>query len=900
MTNQPGGPKKILLVDGSNIAFRMYFALERTHLTSPDGRPSWAIFGFMKAVFEVILKEKPTVMVTCFDTSGPTFRSERADFYKANRPTEMPQELQIQWPEIQRGLQLLGVKILKQDGIEADDFIGTLALEAVQAGWEADILSGDKDNFQLVRPGVSILYPGSFGGVNKMDSHAVIAKMGVRPDQIVDFKALAGDSSDNIPGVPGVGEKTAQTLLAQFGDLDSIYAKLNEVSSNAVRAKLEAGKESAYLSQFLATIKTDCLSDFKFTQDSYHLQPDAAGLRRFLAEYKLSSLEKQLPKVFEVLGLSGDSGDDLFSTQSMATDILVDTQKGLEHGHARVELKDLTSLIRPQSHTALEMVPTADGHYVLALCQEQKGRPEVWTCLVDLAKDADELNQLLGSLAGKIYAYDQKRLYKILRLASIHLSKKTLDVMLGAYVQNSSQPVDLPDLIKNKLGSGFQVWTGMDLETYANRAAQNAAACLSLGQKFSAELEGRLPFVWQQIESPLALVLGDMEMRGVYIDKPSLSGISKELARQIEIIEKRLKSDLNEPDLNLNSSQQLGQVLIAKGFALGKTSKGQPSTDRYTLDKLAEIDDTGLIQGIIEYRTLTKLYSTYTESFQTLIGPDGRIHGEFSQIVAATGRLSSINPNLQNIPIKNPVYGKLIRSCFAAEPGNLLIAADYSQVELRFLADLCGDDKLIEAFEMTQDIHARTASEVFEVSIEKVTKDQRRVGKTLNFALLYQQGSFATARMLGVSTKEANQIIEKYFAKFPKVKPFIESTIEKARNCGYVETFWGRRRYFTNLNHSNANLRKADERAAFNAVLQGSNADLIKLSMLDFKKRLQVSGMSAEIILQVHDELVVEAPKEHIEKVHGLLVEAMYLGQPLKVPIQVDSGVGVNWAECKH
>lgn len=414
--------------------------------------------------------------------------------------------------------------------------------------------------------------------------------------------------------------------------------------------------------------------------------------------------------------------------------------------------------------------------------------------------------------------------------------------------------------------------------------------------------------LWKEIESPLAFVLAKIENYGVYINKASLEETAEKLSLKVNQLQEEILGKFGEifsekenvEHINLNSPAQLGEALKKAGYLLKETKTGKISTDRAVLEELLLTDENNLIQPILDYRTVAKLSSTYTQTFLQVLDENSRIHTQYNQLGSATGRISSNNPNLQNIPIRNPEYGPLIRSCFAAEKGNSLICADYSQIELRLLAHFCGDEVLTEAFALNQDIHQRTASEIFDVPLEQVTKQQRRLGKTLNFALVYQQGSFATAVQLGISQKEAAAFINKYFAKFSKVKPYIESTIAKAKETGYVETLFGRRRYFENLNSSMVMLRKLDERAAFNAVLQGSNADLIKKAMILLDEKFQKENLKAQIVLQVHDELVVECSTEIAEKVSKIVVETMQLNQPLKVPVLVEAGIGNNWKEGKE
>ena len=477
-----------------------------------------------------------------------------------------------------------------------------------------------------------------------------------------------------------------------------------------------------------------------------------------------------------------------------------------------------------------------------------------------------------------------------------------LCMMLAGFVQNSSLPFDLLTQAQRNLEP--QVLADLiekfnDPNQKLNTQERESVVSLYLAKRYFQLFDRKLIDLWQNIESPTALILAKMELNGVYIDKDKLKIVSDELETGAAQLQVEVLDLLKAPTLNLNSPSQLGTVLVERGFKLKKGASGKISTDRAVLETLEVADETGVISKILEYRTLSKLFSTYTDSFLKLLDPNSRIHGTYNQVQAATGRLSSNNPNLQNIPIRNPKYGPLIRSTFSAPAERVIIAADYSQMELRLLAHFCEDPVLIDAFAQNQDIHTRTTSEIFEIPIDKVTKEQRRLGKTLNFALVYQQGPQATAKQLGIKTKEASAYIEKYFARFAKVKPFVEEVLENARKVSYVETYFGRRRYFENLNSGNDFLRKIDERAAFNTVLQGSNADIIKLAMINLELRLKDENLDAKIILQVHDELVLEAGANQAQKIKGVLVEEMEINQPLKVPILVEAGVGQNWAEAK-
>lgn len=492
----------------------------------------------------------------------------------------------------------------------------------------------------------------------------------------------------------------------------------------------------------------------------------------------------------------------------------------------------------------------------------------------------------------KVFVYGAKEVYKLFE--NTLEAPIFLDLKLAAYIDNSNLGFEWNDFLYRY---NFEELNAKDFDDNLNLI--KLFQTHKLGQYFISNLDPKLLDLWQNIESPLARVLAVMEQNGIYIDKNKLQEISDELATETQRLTTEIKQILNAPNLNLNSPTQLGPALVNFGLAIKPKGSGKIPTDKDTLESLIALDESGVVSKILDYRTVTKLNSTFAVSFLSLLDENSRIHGIFSQTAAATGRISSNSPNLQNIPIKHPKYGPLLRSCIAAPGGKQLVSADYSQIELRLLAHFCGDETLIQAFESGQDIHQRTASEIFEVPLDKVTKEQRRVGKTLNFALLYQQGPQATGKQLGISTKEAKSIIEKYFEKFPKVRPYLDSTLEFARKNGYVETLFGRRRYFDFINSTDGFMRSTDERAACNAPLQGSNADLIKKAMIDLQTQIETQNLPAKIILTVHDELVVEVDESIADKMKTIVIQTMEQNQPLKVPILVEAGVGQNWAEAK-
>ncbi len=946
--------KKVLLIDGSNLAFRMYFALERTGLTSPSGKPSWAIFGFFKILLDIIEKEKPDTLIAAFDRKEPTFRHEAFDFYKANRPDEMPEALALQWPEIKRGLNLIGMNIIELAGYEADDLIGTLALQAENSNWEVLILSGDRDNFQLVNDKVKILMPIAKGGSQLIGRDEVKVKMGIYPEQVIDFKALAGDSSDNIPGVAGIGEKTAVKLLEEFGDLAEIYKNIDKVSSASLRKKLLEGAESAKDSKYLATIKTDCQIVYDFDNSAHKLKPQLKDLVLFLREYKLASLEKNLPVIFEKFGIeelltSGEKKELIFKNfdelhkeaiKTAPINIIEQKSKAEKPNiikqiiYEKADLENIITEIKNNTSSllALDLETTGLNTFTCNIVgwalafkttdQEIKsvyiptthnylGVPEQLSNEFVSVQIKNLINQKTDL---QLIIQNTKFEYKILSRFGITLPENTVDTMLASYIENPDQShglknqtlrvfgyqMALIDELIGAKGKNQKTMDQVDIDLCGKYACDDSAFTLALYEYYEKTLSEKELDLWLKVESPLAVLLSQIELRGVFINADKLKALSDELFEKINQAEKSILEKLDCGFINLNSPQQLGIVLEKKGFKLTKTLGGQASTDGKVLNELLEQDETGLIKEIINYRGFTKLKSTYTDALPRQINTKtNRLHCEFNQALTSTGRLSSSNPNLQNIPVKSQGFGKGIRAAFEAENGNILICADYSQIELRFLAHYTQDPTLLDAFQNGQDIHQRTASEIFEISTEEVSSEQRRLGKTLNFALVYQQGAFATAKQLGISRKEADQFIEKYFKSFTQIKPFIEKTLEQARENGFVETLWGRKRYFANLNSKTVLLRKLDERAAFNAPLQGSAADLIKKAMLLVKNEIQKQNLKADLILQVHDEIILETPIAQADQVMQILLDKMSVNQPLLVPVEIQIAKGFNWAECK-
>lgn len=965
MSNQ----ETLVLVDGSSLAFRSFFALMRTGMKTKTGVPTWAIMGFFNSLFDLIDRQNPHMMAVCFDTAAKTFRHDDYDLYKANRD-EMPDDLKEQWPLIKEGVQKLDIPLLELDGFEADDIIGTVAAKAAQENREVTILTGDQDIFQLVSSSherIRVLMP-TKEGLKNFGRDEVFEKLGVWPEQIIDYKALCGDSSDNIPGVKGIGPKTASKLLAEHKTLDSIYENIESIKSKSVKTKLTNDKEMAYLSQKLATISLDVPIKFDFNECKLNV-PDVDQAGSFFKSLQFRTLVTRLPKAFASLSPEEADKDklvDSISKQISAINVepiakrngndkaqeassekpqdpFFDSAPDTKIIQTEEELDDLIKELTSAGVISIDLetdgINSLDTNIVgwafawgkgYKLNKENKieilkgAEKEINTAYVPVMHQVistikqlereyvvEKLKPLLENpTIGKV-AQNGKFEKNVLSLVGIKLAPIIFDPMLTSYIVNPDNRHGLKsqsDRILNYsmvriteiIGSGRKQIT-MDqapIESVAPYAGDDARIALALASHYLPGLDEKQQFLLYDMELPMEDALATMEQNGVKIDKKYLKDFSTELSKTVKEIEEKIHEHAGYT-FNINSTKQLQKVLFEEiGLATKSKTKTGFSTDISVLESLK--NDHPVIPLIIEYRQLTKLLSTYVDALPKEISDrDNRLHGEFNQTVASTGRLSSSNPNLQNIPIRTEIGRRIRKAFIPSDENSSLLAADYSQIELRMLAHMSGDETLIDAFQQDQDIHARTAMEIFDIPIEEVDSDKRRVGKTLNFALVYQQGAYSTGIDLGVSTKEAQTFIDKYFSRYPKVKSFLEGTIEDARNDNYVTTLWGRRRYFRNLHDKNGNVRKADERAACNAPIQGSAADLIKLAMIKLDKSLAESNLKAKLILQVHDELVLDVPDSELEETKAMVLDAMEMDQPFKVPLKVDFGVGKDWMDAK-
>ena len=885
----------LYLVDGSSYLYRAFHALP--HLSNSHGEPTGALLGVANMLKRLLHEDDPEFIAVVFDARGPTFRHELYPEYKANRPP-MPQELRAQVEPILEFTRLLGLPLLQVEGVEADDVIGTLARQAEEAGLECVISTGDKDMAQLVSAHTTLTNTMTD---TRTDRAGVAERFGVTPEQIVDFLALTGDKSDNIPGVDKCGPKTASKWLNTWDSLDGVMAHADEVGGK-IGEYLRAALEQLPLSRELATIRRDLELDHGI-DDLKRGEADREALVKALKRYEFNSWLKEL-----------DGGDEDGAEEIAAEYSTVSTPDQLDALIAEIESAELlafdtetTSLDAMQAElVGLSFCIEAGRACYLPVGHDYPGAPAQLDRDAVLAKLKPLLENPDLPKVGQHIKYDMN----VLSQYGIAVQGVAFDTMLESYVLNSTgSRHDMDTLALKYLGmkttkyeeicgkGAKQIsFSQVDIEDATGYAAEDADITLRLHERLWPELQGTetLASVFSDIEMPLVPVLARMEQAGVLIDGKQLGVQSREMAEQILQIEKDAHEEAEQP-FNLGSPKQLQEILFGKlGLpVIRKTPKGQPSTAEDVLQELA--GDYELPRLVLEYRSLSKLKSTYTDKLPEQINPrTERVHTSYHQAVAATGRLSSSDPNLQNIPIRT-LQGRRIREAFVAPPGWLVMACDYSQIELRIMAHLSGDEGLLKAFREGVDVHRSTAGEVFGVPYEKVDDGQRRAAKAINFGLMYGMSAFGLAKQLNIGRVEAQAYMDTYFLRYPGVQDFMEATRESAREKGYVETLFGRRLYLPDIKASNMQRRQGAERAAINAPMQGTAADIIKRAMIDVDAWLQADQPGALLVMQVHDELVLEVEEGSLETVKEGIVSRMSGAAELDVPLVVDTGHGPDW-----
>lgn len=916
----------LILVDGSSYLYRAFHALPP--LTNSKGLPTGAVKGVINMMRRLQKDYPESTVVVVFDAKGKTFRDDMYSEYKANRPP-MPDDLRLQIEPIHNIIQAMGLPMLVIDGVEADDVIGTLAIQAAAIAQPVVVSTGDKDIAQLVNQHITL--------VNTMtntvlDRAGVIEKFGVPPELIIDFLALLGDKSDNIPGVPGVGEKTALGLLQGIGSLDAIFQNLNEVARLDFRGaknmapKLEEHKELAYLSYQLATIKTDVEMPEDISQ-LHNQAPDQARLAELFAELEFKSWVNELSNT-EHLENTNSVGRavDAPVAEVVAIPVKANIIKEYQTVLTEAQLADWVVKIKAGELIAVDTETTSLDYMVADLVgisiaveagqaayipfgHDYLGVPEQLSKDLVLAILKPLLEDVTIKKVGQNLKYDMS----IFAQHGINLQGIEFDTMLESYVLDSvATRHDMDSLAEKYLGeqtikfsdvagkgAGQLTFNQVALEEAGPYAAEDADITLRLHQALWPQVSAQsaLTKVFTDIELPLVPVLSRIERVGALVDDTLLFQQSQELALRIAELE-REAWDLAGQEFNLASPKQLGEILFTKLEipVLKKTAKGAPSTKEEVLQELAL--DYPLPKVLIEHRGLAKLKSTYTDKLPVMINrATRRIHTSYNQSGTATGRLSSSDPNLQNIPVRN-AEGRRVRQAFIAAHGSKMVAADYSQIELRIMAHLSEDPSLLAAFAAGQDIHRATAAEVFSMHPDEVTTDQRRSAKAINFGLIYGMSAFGLAKQLNIGRKQAAEYIDTYFDRYPGVLNYMNNVRSSAAEVGYVETFFGRRLYLPEINSRNGMRRQAAERTAINAPMQGTAADIIKLAMISVDDWLQNSDLRSVMIMQVHDELVLEVPEDELQVVSEGLMQRMESAASLKVPLLVDVGVGDNWDEA--
>ncbi|MGN7409325.1 MULTISPECIES: DNA polymerase I [unclassified Sporosarcina] len=872
--------KKIVLLDGNSLAYRAFFALPL--LTNDSGIHTNAVYGFTMMLQNILKEEQPTHVLVAWDAGKTTFRHSTFSEYKGGRQ-KTPPELSEQFPYLRKLLTAFNIPQYELENFEADDIIGTLSRTASEEGAKTVVISGDKDLTQLATASTTVCITRK--GITDMELYTpahIEEKYGIEPLQIIDMKGLMGDASDNIPGVPGVGEKTALKLLKEYGSVEHVYESLDGISGKKLKENLTNNEEQAYMSKQLATIEVNAPITIGL-QDLSYSGPDEEQLTTLYKELKFTTL-------LEKMGV-----------ESAETEPVEAIEVETKHKLTEADLSE-------QMAVHLEMM---DDNYLtseLFGLAMTNGENVFYVPMNDLKQDV-VLKKWLADSETKKFTTDAKALFAALAAIDIPVSGIDFDLTLAAYIVNPSLSFD--DVSEAAASVG---WNGIQkdekvygkgakkavpaTEEIAQHAGTKAVAVWNLYETVSEKLRQNEQYeLYHNLELPLAKILGKMESTGVKTDLDTLQTIGTELTSRLGHLETTIYELAGQP-FNINSPKQLGVILFEKiGLTPIKKTKTGYSTAADVLEKLAPEHE--IIEHILLYRQLGKLKSTYIDGLSKEIHEDGKIHTRFQQALTQTGRLSSINPNLQNIPIRLE-EGRKIRAAFVpSEPNWIMFAADYSQIELRVLAHISQDEKLIQAFRAGEDIHTKTAMDVFGVSKEEVTSNMRRAAKAVNFGIVYGISDYGLSQSLDIPRKEAAEFIDTYLASFPGVKQYMDDIIVDAKQRGFVSTMLNRRRYLPDITSSNFNLRGFAERTAMNTPIQGTAADIIKKAMIDMDKRLETEGLQARMLLQVHDELIFEAPEEELEQLKKIVPEVMESALELDVPLKVDSAYGASWYDTK-
>ncbi len=907
-------PLKHLVIDGYGLIYRAYFAFFRNPLTNSKGQNVSALYGFVRFLLKLLQELKPDSVTVALDAPTTTFRHHLYSDYKANRE-KMPEDLQTQLVAIKKFLQLAKMDQIELPGFEADDIMGSIASTWKKADNQVIIVSGDKDILQLLPFGIEIFSPQKgIQDLETMDITSAEQKIGLPIHKFIDYLALVGDQSDNVPGVKGIGPKGAITLLQQFPDLEQIYANIDQIHPKGMQIKLAEGRDSAFLSRQLVTIRTDLpipQAPQAWSEATFFSQE----MVDFFSEQEMPSLVEEIVKGNPALSPSPSlsasqqvkiNREYLLIRTAQEFDKLLE-QWGAISGWLAIDTETTSSQPMLAELIGISLCKDPGKAYYIHLQPNRLVDPGI--ALSDIAANLQELiNTEKLLLTGQNYKYD----FLVLRRHGIELPPPYLDTMVASYVlQPGDRRHNLDSLARQYLGETMISFddlvgrgrkkvsiTEVTPEDLCNYAAEDADMTLRLAQLFERKLkEEKLWNFYQRFENPLVFILAEMESAGVAIDVPYLSDLSRKMHSAMQQIEKEIYQIAGR-SFNLNSTQELQQILFQDlGLRTVKKTKTGQSTDISVLEALQ--GDHKIIDHLIAYRSVNKLLNTYVDALPKLIHPhSGRIHSSFNQTVAATGRLSSSDPNLQNIPVKDE-NGRAIRKAFIPQTGSTLLSADYSQIELRILAHFSGDPELVLAYQRNEDIHRITAGNIFHLPASQISPSQRRIGKTINFSVIYGQTPFGLAKQIGVSQTEAADYIKKYFAKYQGVASFKDKVLQQGREQGFITTLFGRKRYIDGLNDKNRMIREAAERMAFNSPIQGTASDIIKLAMIEIDVKIKELKLRSRLILQVHDELLYEVHPEEREIVSQVVQQTMEEVAKLAVPLQVDLHFGDNW-EAAH
>jgi DNA polymerase I len=874
--------KKIVLIDGNSVAYRAFFALPL--LNNDKGIHTNAIYGFAMMLDKILAEEKPSHVLVAFDAGKTTFRHETFEEYKGGRQ-KTPPELSEQFPYIRKLLDAHGIRHYELENFEADDIIGTLSKQAEEKGYDVKIVSGDRDLTQLATDKTTVLVTKK--GVTDMEKYTpehIQEKYGISPLQIIDMKGLMGDTSDNIPGVPGIGEKTAIKLLKEFESVEKVLDSIEQVKGKKLKENLTTYKDQAILSKKLATIYREAPIEVGIDETSY------SGPNK-----------DQLVTLYKELGFQSllDKLDDSFTIEE-------DTLTEIQYEIVENVTKDV---LKEDSAFYVEIIED-NYHYAPILGFSISNEAGNFYIPFDVAKQSADLKAWLEDESMRKYVYDAKRTIVALNKMGIGIQGIEFDLLLASYILNPSENIhDFSDVAKahnyNQVQSDDTVYgkgakrQNLTDEERAETVVRKAKAIYDLKDRLISELEKNDQYtLFTDLEMPLSVILANMESVGVRVDIDRLKEMGNEFKEQLKSIEEKIY-ELAGETFNINSPKQLGVILFEKlGLPVIKKTKTGYSTSADVLEKLESKHE--IVALILHYRQLGKLQSTYIEGLLKMVNPeDQKVHTRFQQALTQTGRLSSTDPNLQNIPIRME-EGRKIRQAFVpSEKDWVIFSADYSQIELRVLAHISGDERLIDAFKHEMDIHTKTAMDVFHVEKDEVTSNMRRQAKAVNFGIVYGISDYGLSQSLKITRKEAGEFIERYFQSYPQVKQYMEDIVQEAKLKGYVTTLLNRRRYIPEITSRNYNLRSFAERTAMNTPIQGSAADIIKKAMIDMAARLEKEQLQARLLLQVHDELIFEAPKDEIEKLIEIVPDVMENAVTLDVPLKVDYSYGPTWFDAK-